>query len=50
MAAALAARTLVAAGASLEEAIAARPTAEWDDVEGDPTRLLNRADLAMTRE
>lgn len=41
---------LVATGASLEQVIAARPTAEWDEQRGDPTRLLDRAYASMTRE
>jgi glyoxylase-like metal-dependent hydrolase (beta-lactamase superfamily II) len=40
---------LIADGATLDEVIAAKPTAEWDAVEGDPTRLLNRAYRGMTR-
>jgi cyclase len=34
---------LIADGASLEQVIAAKPTAEWDETRGDPTRLLDRA-------
>jgi cyclase len=40
---------LIADGATLDEVFAAKPTAEWDAVEGDPTRLLNRAYRGMTR-
>ena len=40
---------LIADGATLDEVISAKPTAEWDAVEGDPTRLLNRAYRSMTR-
>ena len=40
---------LIADGATLDEVIAAKPTAEWDAVEGDPTRLLDRAYRSMTR-
>ena len=36
-------------GATLEEVIAARPTANWDDKKGDPTRLIDRAYLSLTR-
>ncbi len=42
-------RALIATGASLEDVIAAQPTANWDDRMGDPTRLLNRAYLSLTR-
>jgi len=38
---------LIADGASLDEIIAAEPTAEWDEVKGDPARLLNRAYAGM---
>jgi cyclase len=34
---------LIAGGATLEEVVSARPTAEWDEVMGDPQRLLDRA-------
>ena len=40
---------LIAGGATLEEVIAASPTAEWDEVKGDPVRLLDRAYASMTR-
>lgn len=40
---------LIGQGASLEEVIAAEPTANWDDRMGDPTRLLNRAYASLTR-
>ena len=40
---------LIAGGATLEEVIAASPTAEWDAVKGDPVRLLDRAYASMTR-
>jgi len=39
----------VNAGASLDEIIALRPTAEWDDVKGDPANFLDRAYVSMTR-
>lgn len=39
---------LIADGASLDEIIAAEPTAEWDEDYGDPARLLNRAYAGMT--
>ncbi|MDG2315891.1 MAG: hypothetical protein P8M36_03125, partial [Gammaproteobacteria bacterium] len=40
---------LIAGGATLKEVISARPTAEWDEVMGDPQRLLDRA-YASLRE
>ena len=40
---------LIARGASLLEVVSAKPTAEWDDAKGDPTRLLDRAYASMTR-
>lgn len=40
---------LIADGATLEEIIAAKPTAEWDEAKGSPIRLLDRAFASMTR-
>jgi len=40
---------LIADGATLEDVIAARPTAEWDAVKGDPIQLLDRAYASLTR-
>lgn len=40
---------LIGQGASLEEVMAARPTANWDDQKGDPRRLIDRAYLSLTR-
>ena len=40
---------LIADGATLDELIAAKPSAEWDGVEGDPVRLLDRVYAEMTR-
>ena len=40
---------LIGQGATLEEVMAARPTANWDDKKGDPTRLVDRAYLSLTR-
>jgi len=40
---------LIAGGATLEEVVAARPTAEWDAAKGDPMRLLDRAYASLTR-
>jgi len=36
-------------GATLDEIIAAQPTAEWDAVKGDPVRLLDRAYMSLSR-
>jgi glyoxylase-like metal-dependent hydrolase (beta-lactamase superfamily II) len=40
---------LVEDGASLEQVIAARPTADWDDVKGNPSGLLDRTYASLTR-
>lgn len=40
---------LVASGATLEQAIAAKPTAEWDARYGDPARMVNRGYAALQR-
>ena len=40
---------LIDRGASLEDVIAAKPTAEWDEAKGDPARLLDRAYDSLTR-
>jgi glyoxylase-like metal-dependent hydrolase (beta-lactamase superfamily II) len=40
---------LIRSGATLEQAIAAKPTAEWDGRYGDPTRMVNRGYAALTR-
>jgi cyclase len=40
---------LVRSGATLEQAIAAKPTAEWDARYGDPTRMVNRGYAALSR-
>jgi cyclase len=40
---------LIEGGASLEQVIAARPTADWDEGRGDPTSLIDRAYASMTR-
>jgi glyoxylase-like metal-dependent hydrolase (beta-lactamase superfamily II) len=40
---------LIADGATLEQVIAAKPTAEWDEEKGDPTGLLDRAYLSLSR-
>lgn len=40
---------LIATGASLEQVVAAMPTAEWDETRGDPASFINRAYTSMTR-
>ncbi len=40
---------LIKDGATLEQVIAAKPTAEWDERYGDPTRMVNRAYAALSR-
>jgi hypothetical protein len=40
---------LIASGATLEQAVAAKPTAEWDARYGDPTRIVDRGYAALTR-
>jgi hypothetical protein len=36
-------------GATLEEAMAAKPTAEWDARYGNPMRIINRGYASLTR-
>ena len=40
---------LVEDGASLEQVIAARPTAEWDEARGDPSGLIDRTYASLMR-
>lgn len=40
---------LVEDGATLEQVIAAEPTADWDDAKGDPSGLLDRTYASLTR-
>jgi glyoxylase-like metal-dependent hydrolase (beta-lactamase superfamily II) len=40
---------LIAQGATLEQVIAAKPTAEWDERYGDPTRIINRGYATLSR-
>jgi cyclase len=40
---------LIRSGATLEQVIAAKPTAEWDERYGDPTRIVNRGYAALSR-
>lgn len=42
-------QALVASGASLQQVVAARPTAEWDAAKGDPSGFINRSYTSMTR-
>ncbi len=42
-------QALVDSGATLEQVVAARPTAEWDEQMGDPSQVVNRAYTGMTR-
>lgn len=42
-------RALIGQGATLEEVIAAAPSANWDAKMGDPTRLIDRAYASLTR-
>lgn len=41
--------SLVEDGASLEQLIAAEPTADWDEAKGDPSGLLDRTYASLTR-
>ncbi len=40
---------LIAEGATLDEVLAARTTAEWEDSLGDPIRLIDRAYASLSR-
>jgi cyclase len=40
---------LIENGATLEQVLAARPTAEWDAARGDPLRLVDRAYASLQR-
>jgi cyclase len=40
---------LIAQGATLEEVIAAKPTAEWDEARGNPAGLIDRAYTSLTK-
>lgn len=40
---------LIADGASLEQVVAARPTAAWDDSYGNPAAFIDRAYTSLTR-
>jgi cyclase len=41
---------LIREGATLEQVIAAKPTAEWDARYGDPVRMINRGYAALSRD
>jgi hypothetical protein len=41
---------LIGSGATLQQVVAARPTAEWDERKGNPASFLDRAYLSLTRE
>ena len=40
---------LIAGGATLEQVVAAQPTREWDEAQGDPSNFLNRSYASLTR-
>lgn len=40
---------LVADGATLEQVVAAQPTREWDEEQGDPANFLDRSYTSLTR-
>ena len=40
---------LIETGASLEEVIAAKPTAEFDEARGNPAQLIDRAYKSLSR-
>ncbi len=40
---------LIRSGATLQQVVAAQPTAEWDEAKGDPANFLNRAYSSLTR-
>ena len=40
---------LISSGATLEQVVAAQPTAEWD-AKGDPASFLNRAYTSLTKK
>lgn len=40
---------LIRSGATLQQVVAAQPTAEWDEQRGDPANFLNRAYASLTR-
>jgi len=42
--------SLIATGATLEQVVAAKPTAPWDAVKGNPAGFVNRAYTTLTRQ
>lgn len=42
-------QALIAGGATLEQVVAAQPTRDWDEEQGDPANFLNRAYTSLTR-
>ena len=40
---------LIGSGATLEQVVAARPTAEWDERKGDAASFLNRSYTSLKR-
>jgi cyclase len=42
-------QALIGSGATLQQVVAARPTAEWDAQKGDPANFLNRSYASLTR-
>lgn len=40
---------LIAGGATLEQVIAAQPTRDWDEAQGNPANFLNRSYTSLTR-
>jgi glyoxylase-like metal-dependent hydrolase (beta-lactamase superfamily II) len=41
-------QALVRSGATLQQVVAARPTSEWDEKQGDPANFLNRAYASLS--
>jgi cyclase len=42
-------KALIDDGASLEQVLAAQPTAQWDEAKGDPASFIDRAYTSLTR-
>jgi cyclase len=40
---------LIESGATLEQVIAAKPTAAWDEIYGNPAAFIDRAYLSLSR-
>ena len=43
-------QALVRSGATLQQVVAARPTSEWDEKQGDPANFLNRAYASLSAQ